>query len=220
IPQIPGVIPGSGVALALAYYNYGLNLDARHAHLYTNLGSLLKDLSQLQAAIKMYEQAVSCDPKFDIALANLANAVKDQGRISDAIVYYKRAVESSPDFAEAVCGLANALNSVCSWQGRGGIVADCGTRDRWHVNDTGMLLDAKLPGAVSTGWIKRVVEIVEKQLSDGENWGRGVLDGCIESLVMQLTTLDSSRNEGSHRAEFIRKTLDSWRGQKWEGARS
>ncbi|KAA8568326.1 hypothetical protein EYC84_007362 [Monilinia fructicola] len=99
---IPGVVPGSGVALALAYYNYGLLLDSRHAHLYTNLGSLLKDIGQLPAAIKMYEKAVQCDGTFDIALANLANAVKDQGRTSDAIQYYKRAVKASPDFAEAL----------------------------------------------------------------------------------------------------------------------
>ncbi|KAI5845153.1 glycosyl transferase family 41-domain-containing protein [Morchella snyderi] len=116
-PQVPGI--GAGVKLALDYYYYGLNLDSRHAHLYTNLGSLLKDINQLNAAIKMYEQAVTCDPKFDIALANLANAVKDQGRIGHAIVYYRRAVDVNPDFAEAVCGLANALNSVCDWKGRG-----------------------------------------------------------------------------------------------------
>ncbi|EAU37503.1 conserved hypothetical protein [Aspergillus terreus NIH2624] len=114
-PEIPGVVPGSGISLALAYYNYGLHLDARHAHLYTNLGSLLKDIGQLQAAIRMYEQAVSCDGNFDIALANLANAVKDAGRVNDAIAYYKRAVKVNPEFAEAVCGLANALNSVCNW---------------------------------------------------------------------------------------------------------
>ncbi|CAK37011.1 uncharacterized protein An01g04760 [Aspergillus niger] len=117
-PEIPGVIPGTGISLALAYYNYGLHLDSRHAHLYTNLGSLLKDIGQLQAAIRMYEQAVHCDSNFDIALANLANAVKDAGRVNDAIVYYKRAVKVNPEFAEAVCGLANALNSVCNWVGR------------------------------------------------------------------------------------------------------
>ena len=101
--SIPGVVPGSGVALALAYYDYGLKLDTRHAHLFTNLGSLFKDIGQFNAAIKMYEKAVDCDGNFDIALANLANAVKDQGKVSDAITYYKRAVVSNPDFAEAVC---------------------------------------------------------------------------------------------------------------------
>ncbi|OLN97520.1 putative UDP-N-acetylglucosamine-peptide N-acetylglucosaminyltransferase SEC [Colletotrichum chlorophyti] len=110
-PVIPGIVPGSGLALALAYYKYGLTLDPKHVHLHTNLGSLLKDIGQLDLAIQMYEQAVQCDGNFDIALTNLANAVKDRGRVNDAITYYKRAVRANPAFAEAVCGLSTALNS-------------------------------------------------------------------------------------------------------------
>lgn len=149
--NIPSVVPGSGIALALAYYNYGLLLDPRHAHLYTNLGSLLKDIGQLDAAIDMYKYAVKYDPKFDIALANLANAVKDKGKISDAIEYYKRAVDVNPTFAEAVCGLANALNSVCAWQSRGGIAYDGAERDRWHVDPKGMLIDGNELTTMSSG---------------------------------------------------------------------
>ncbi|EON63653.1 hypothetical protein W97_02881 [Coniosporium apollinis CBS 100218] len=219
-PIIPGIAPGSGIALALAYYNYGLLLDSRHAHLFTNLGSLLKDIGQLSAAIKMYEQAVACDGNFDIALANLANAVKDQGRISDAITYYKRAVKASPDFAEAVCGLANALNSVCAWAGRGGVAADGGKRDRWHVDENGMLLDAKLPGASSSGWIKRVVDLVEKQLADGEEWGRGSLDNTfLRGIIRHLSVDVSDSHSITEKEESMRRTLASWSNQKWEGAR-
>ena len=218
--DIPGVVPGSGIALALQYYNYGLQLDSNHAHLYTNLGSLLKDIGQLDAAIKMYERAVACDGKFDIALANLANAVKDKGRINDAILYYKRAVEVSPEFAEAVCGLANALNSVCAWNSRGGIAADGGKRDRWHVDHNGMLLDAKQPGASSSGWIKRVVDIVEKQLVDGEAWGRNTLTSTVlEDLVVQFTLIDSSTSDAKERESSIRSVLQQWSGHRWEGAR-
>lgn len=218
-PEIPGVVPGSGISLALAYYNYGLHLDSRHAHLYTNLGSLLKDIGQLQAAIKMYEQAVQCDGNFDIALANLANAVKDAGKVNDAISYYKRAVKVNPDFAEAVCGLANALNSVCNWVGRGGIVNGRGFRDRWHVDEKGMLRDAQ-SNDTGAGWIKRVVDIVDRQLREGEYWGRGLLtQSTAEQLVAQLaTTLESSRG-GSSRRLSLAKVLQSWAGQKWEGSR-
>ncbi|KAF2010358.1 glycosyltransferase family 41 protein [Aaosphaeria arxii CBS 175.79] len=219
-PQIPGLVPGSGIALALAYYNYGLLLDSRHAHLYTNLGSLLKDIGQLDVAIQMYEQAVQCDGNFDIALANLANAVKDKGRISDAILYYKRAVKASPEFAEAVCGLANALNSVCGWTGRGGIAAEGGSRDRWHVNEQGMLLDATLRGASSSGWIKRVVDLVEKQLADGEDWGRGMMDErFMKDMLRPLALGESDASSIKEKQQSMVKTLLGWRGQKWEGAR-
>ncbi|KAF2213292.1 glycosyltransferase family 41 protein [Cercospora zeae-maydis SCOH1-5] len=218
--DIPGVVPGSGVALALQYYNYGLQLDNQHAHLYTNLGSLLKDIGQLDAAIGMYEHAVACDGKFDIALANLANAVKDKGRISDAIGYYKRAVEVNPEFAEAVCGLANALNSVCGWQARGGIAEDGGKRDRWHVDGEGMLLDAREAGASSSGWIKRVLDIVERQLVEGETWGTGTLNtALIEYMARQFPEFEQSPEDQQEREEHMRKTLASWAGKKWEGAR-
>lgn len=218
-PTIPGVIPGSGVALALAYYNYGLNLDAKHAHIYTNLGSLLKDIGQLTAAISMYEKAVECDRSFDIALANLANAVKDQGRTSDAIGYYKRAVAASPDFAEAVCGLANALNSVCDWSGRGGVILEGGNQDRWHVDEKGMLTDAKVSGQGS-GWMKRVVDIVAKQLRDGSVWGRGTLQGQnLHQLLQQLEAADIAGQWRPEKRESIQASLLAWSGQRWEGAR-
>ena len=216
---VPGVVPGSGIALALAYYNYGLNLDNRHAHLFTNLGSLLKDIGQLNAAIKMYEHAVDCDGNFDIALANLANAVKDQGRISDAIEFYKRAVKSSPEFAEAVCGLANALNSVCSWKGRGGIVFSNKRHDRWHVNEEGMLLDAHEPDVATSGWIGRVVAIVEKQLRDGKTWGKGILQSkSIQDLLSQRNLLGGLKS-GQETLSLVVEAAEKWSRDDWEGAK-
>ena len=217
---IPGVSPGTGVALALAYYDYGLKLDTRHAHLYTNLGSLFKDIGQLQAAIKMYEKAVECDGNFDIALANLANAVKDQGKVSDAIIYYKRAVISNPDFAEAICGLANALNSVCSWNGRGGITHLGSNRDRWHVDEQGSLYDSKHSTAPQRGWIEQVVAIVEKQLRDGEGWGKGVLHTTgIERMVETFNAAFPHSTTNDKNQQCLRSVMESWAGHQWEGAR-
>ncbi|EMR62233.1 putative glycosyltransferase family 41 protein [Eutypa lata UCREL1] len=173
-PPIPGIVPGSGLHLALMYYNYGLQLDSKHVHLHTNLGSLLKDIGQLDLAIQMYERAVECDGTFDIALTNLANAVKDRGRISDAIMYYKKAVSSNPQFAEAVCGLSTALNSVCDWRGRGGVLLLGGKYDRYHVNEQGLPEDVH-DTREGSGLVKKVVDIVSKQLLEASHWGTGVL---------------------------------------------
>lgn len=154
-----------------------------------------------------------------LALANLANAVKDQGRISDAIEYYKRAVAASPDFAEAVCGLANALNSVCDWTGRGGVILGKAKYDRWHVNDSGMLCDAEA-GRTSSGWMKRVVDIVGRQLEDGASWGRGILqDHILESILRQLELADSGDRWSQEKSLNIQSKLNSWAGKIWEGAR-
>ncbi|KAI0969844.1 glycosyl transferase family 41-domain-containing protein [Xylaria arbuscula] len=213
---VTGIAPGSGLALALAYYNYGLGLDSKHVHLHTNLGSLLKDIGQLDLAIQMYERAVACDGSFDIALTNLANAVKDRGRISDAIMYYKRAVISNPQFAEAVCGLSTALNSVCDWRGRGGVLLDYGRYDRWHVDDDGMLKDAREEGSGS-GLMKRVVTIVSKQLADSSQWGLGILEnGELDDLVRQLRACAVDEMESGLRLE---SELKHWAGRPWEGSR-
>ncbi|KAJ3580407.1 hypothetical protein NPX13_g155 [Xylaria arbuscula] len=213
---IAGITPGSGLALALAYYNYGLSLDSKHVHLHTNLGSLLKDIGQLDLAIQMYERAVACDSTFDIALTNLANAVKDRGRISDAITYYKRAVNSNPHFAEAVCGLSTALNSVCDWRGRGGVVLDFGRYDRWHVDDEGMLKDAREEG-LGSGLMKKVVAIVSKQLADASQWGLGILQsGELDNLARQLRKCKGNEmDNGSDLETELRK----WAGRPWEGSR-
>jgi tetratricopeptide (TPR) repeat protein len=212
-PGIPGIVPGSGLALALAYYHYGLRLDPKHVHLHTNLGSLLKDIGQLDLAIQMYEQAVSCDGTFDIALTNLANAVKDRGRINDAISYYKRAVNSNPDFAEAVCGLSTALNSVCDWRGRGGVILKAGKYDRWHVDDDGQLIDARATGH-EDGLVSRVVRTINRQLSEASYWGRGILDdNRIAALAQQIQDLDLGE---SHE---VQQGLRNWMNKRWEGAR-
>ncbi|KAK6948719.1 hypothetical protein Daesc_010489 [Daldinia eschscholtzii] len=216
IPPIPGIAPGSGLALALAYYNYGLSLDSKHVHLHTNLGSLLKDIGQLDLAIQMYEQAVACDGNFDIALTNLANAVKDRGRISDAIMYYRRAVNSNPEFAEAVCGLSTALNSVCDWSGRGGVLLHDGEYDRWHVDDKGMLRDVKNEGSGS-GLMKKVVDIVSKQLAESCHWGAGILrNGALELLVSQVKFLAA---DGTRQSLDVEDALRRWAGQPWEGSK-
>ncbi|KAL2136783.1 hypothetical protein VTI74DRAFT_1435 [Chaetomium olivicolor] len=213
---VPGIVPGSGLALALAYYQYGLTLDPKHVHLHTNLGSLLKDVGQLDLAIQMYEQAVKCDGTFDIALTNLANAVKDRGRIHDAITYYQRAVAANPDFAEAVCGLSTALNSVCDWRGRGGVLLADGKYDRWHVDDNGMLQDVKILG-VGSGLMKRVVDIVQRQLRESSSWGCGVLqDHSIAQLVAQLRDAGAGITDPCFDLD---EGLRKWAGRPGEGYR-
>ncbi|KAJ2792978.1 hypothetical protein H4R21_006073, partial [Coemansia helicoidea] len=198
-----------GSALAMQYYTHGLALDSRHPHLYTNLGSLLKDLGYLAEAVRMYEKAVEFNPTFDVALANLGNAIKDMGRVQESVPWYLRAVQASPNFVEAVCGLANAMAGVCDWRARDGLCTE--TAVRWQAT---ALVDDEIAGKIFSvmsrgkrptakeyaaklrcrigaapspalgdataidmrrGWMDRVVEIVDQQLSDGQGWGRGLL---------------------------------------------
>ncbi|ORY08017.1 protein prenylyltransferase [Basidiobolus meristosporus CBS 931.73] len=210
-------MPLNGPALAYQYYTYGLTLDSRHPHLYTNLGSLLKDMGRLQDAIRMYEKAVECNPRFDIALANLGNAVKDIGRVQDSIQWYMRAVEVNPDFGEAICGLVNALGGVCDWRGRGG-PADCVVKLEKGAEGVLVRSEKKRPSD-STGWMMdKVSRIVDKQLTEGLEWGRGILlkdnspHGTIIAMVSKalgIEPLDDSQKSKINDWIFSMSTFES-----------
>ncbi|KAJ3337691.1 hypothetical protein HDU93_000698 [Gonapodya sp. JEL0774] len=103
---------------SIAWYELGLQLDATHVHLYTNLGSALKDRGQTAEGINCYQRAIALQPDFYIALANLANVFKDLGRVDEAIDLYRRALRCKPDFVEAFCNYVNSLLFVCDWTDR------------------------------------------------------------------------------------------------------
>ncbi|KPV78662.1 glycosyltransferase family 41 protein [Rhodotorula graminis WP1] len=195
----------TGQQLALRYYETGLKLDPRHPHLYTNLGSLLKDLGQLPQAVGMYRRAVECNPSFDVALANLANAVKDTGDVEGSIPYYRRAVELNPKFPEAVCGLVNALGGVCNWQGRGGV------GEEWLVDGEGRLrFAAKTPdgATVRDGYMRDISDLVRKQLVEGSAYGVGALRSY--GGINELLTLVSRALWGVSPAEAGEAAMKPW----------
>ncbi|KAJ1922189.1 hypothetical protein H4219_000051 [Mycoemilia scoparia] len=221
--SVPSVSGGSqtaqapiGSALAMQYYTYGLTLDSKHPHLYTNLGSLLKDLGYIPEAIFMYEKAVKFNSTFDVALANLGNAVKDMGRVQDSIQWYLRAVESNPNFVEAACGLANALAGVCDWRGRDGIYGEMATKwqaivapdsdesrkifriismakskysTRRKSDQTNSHHRQRIDEGIldkSRGWMDRIREIVIQQLAEGREYMRHLF--LVSSKTAQAQT--------------------------------
>ena len=153
----------SGQILAVHYYAVGLQLDPKHAQLYTNLGSLFKDMGRLGDAVKMYGKAVEFNPTFDVALTNLANTIKEQGRTQDSIVFYRRSVNANPNLPEAVGGLVNALLSVCDWS-------------------------EVYPGAPKHGLMENVITVVRRQLANGMRYGQGTFrsQGSIDQWVSSI----------------------------------
>lgn len=195
--------PLTGTMLAMQYYTYGLQLDSCHPHLYTNLGSLLKDMGHLNEAVSMYEKAVEYNPRFDVALANLGNAIKDLGRVQDSVQWYRRAVEVNPNFVDAVCGLVNSLSGVCDWRGRGGVGNEASVDQYGHYFPPTGNFNAK------SGWIGHVVDIVEKQLDEGAIWGAGILkmlcgtESVGQRLIQQMMECSGTQ----HKAESWKSRL-------------
>lgn len=196
---------------ALEYYRYGLSLDPKHPHLYTNLGSLLREQGKIEDAIQIYQKAVQCDDKFNIALANLASALKDQGQVDQAVVYYRKAVKVTPDFVEALSGLANCQGTVCDWLGRGGY--------GWEpvsVDEDGTLVHGQIEG-----WLPKVVSMIDNQIDEARNWGVGLLDSIASHGKKQLFN-EVERALGGlsdkQRNEWL-SMWNQWRNKKDEGSK-
>ncbi|KAA8916078.1 hypothetical protein TRICI_001729 [Trichomonascus ciferrii] len=209
MPSEPG--GADSKRLALEYYKYGLSLDPKHPHLYTNLGSLLREQGKTDDAIQIYQKAVQCDGTFNIALANLASALKDQGQVDQAVIYYRRAVQVTPDFVEALSGLANCQGTVCDWDGRGGY--------GWEpvsVDEDGNLVFGHV-----VGWLPKVVRMIDNQIDDARKWGVGLLDS-IASVGRRQLLDEVERALGGlsekQRAEWT-SMWNSWRNEKDEGSK-
>ena len=100
---------------AKEYYQAAINTNvfpALKLGAYNNLGNLLKDEGDLQAAEKAYKAALKIDPNFAPGHYNLGLTLKATGNLVDAIAYYRQAIKIDPEHAEAHQNLAVALLKI------------------------------------------------------------------------------------------------------------
>jgi len=71
----------------LAYDDFvaALDCNARHAPALTNLGNLLLERGEIDAAIARYEAAAAADPEYAVAYLNLGAAYKRANRFPEAV---------------------------------------------------------------------------------------------------------------------------------------
>jgi len=93
---------------APAAYMRALALDSEHSDAHVNLGRLLQESSQFEAAEDHYHKALSSDPENVLAAFNLGTLMEDLGRVEEAIDAYKRAC----DFADAHFNLSRLFELI------------------------------------------------------------------------------------------------------------
>jgi lipoprotein NlpI len=76
--------------LARADFSAALEAAPRFAPALANLGNLLLDADDVDAAIEHYESAIAADPDYAVAYLNLSVAYKRCGRIADAVRAMRR----------------------------------------------------------------------------------------------------------------------------------
>jgi tetratricopeptide (TPR) repeat protein len=76
---------------------------------YNNLGTILSDKGQMDAAIADFQKTLEINPDFAEAHNNLGNALLRKGQVDEAMDHFKKVVEIAPDSAVSHCNLGNAL---------------------------------------------------------------------------------------------------------------
>jgi tetratricopeptide (TPR) repeat protein len=90
-------------------YRRALELDPRHVDAHVNLGRLLHEAGQVEAAATHYRQALALRPDDATAAFNLGVALEDQGCPADAIRAYENAVNANGSNADAHFNLARLM---------------------------------------------------------------------------------------------------------------
>ena len=97
---------------AISAYERALDLDAAHADASLNLGRLLHEAGELEAAEARYRAAASADPEGARPLYNLGVVLEDRGRAADAIDAYRGALSVDPGLAAAHFNVSRLLEAA------------------------------------------------------------------------------------------------------------
>jgi tetratricopeptide (TPR) repeat protein len=102
---------------ARAAYERALALDPGHAAARINLGRLLHEAGELQAAESVYREGVTRAGNDAVLLFNLGVLLEDMRRPAEAIAAYESALRADPRFADCHYNLALAYEAAGNAQG-------------------------------------------------------------------------------------------------------
>jgi tetratricopeptide (TPR) repeat protein len=88
-------------AAACESYRHALAIDPAHADANINLGRLVHESGQADAAVQLYRAALSTRPDDAVAWFNLGVALGDMSDLAGALAAYRRVLEIDPACADA-----------------------------------------------------------------------------------------------------------------------
>lgn len=105
-------LEASSIDQARSAYEHALEIDVEHVDAHLNLGRLLHEEGDPQAAFSHYQEALTVRPGDATAAFNLGVAQQDLGKAEEALACYRAALESDPTLADAHFNLAVLLEAM------------------------------------------------------------------------------------------------------------
>lgn len=105
-------LEASAIDEARDAYEHALSVDGEHADAHLNLGRLLHEEGDPEAAFDHYQTALNLRPEDATAAFNLGVAHQDLGRVAQALACYRAALESDSTLADAHFNLAVLLEQA------------------------------------------------------------------------------------------------------------
>ena len=97
---------------AVKYYQYFINQGFKDHRVFSNYGTILKNLGKLKEAEICHRKAIELKPDYANAHYNLGNILKSLGKLKEAEICHRKAIEIKPDFANAYYNLGNILKNL------------------------------------------------------------------------------------------------------------
>ncbi len=100
------------ISEASKYYQYFINQGFKDYRVFSNYGSILKNLGNLKEAEISTRKAIELKPELPESYSNLGIILRDLGNLQEAEKSLRKAIELKPDLAEAYSNLANILKDL------------------------------------------------------------------------------------------------------------
>ncbi|RHZ80622.1 hypothetical protein Glove_134g90 [Diversispora epigaea] len=172
-----------GTGLAIEYLKYGLSYDKNNVEILCLLGDIFYQQRNFFEMIAIYAKIRRVDSQLEL---------KDGARIR------LRIAEDHPRFLTT---LTQNLNYVCNWKSRGGIGI------YWSDYMGNLRIEPK-PRA-NPGYMKMVSDAVDKELTEGANYGKGVINSSGGSLHL-LNTWCSCLSDNDKSLRYLNFMASQW----------
>ncbi len=104
------------ISEASKYYQQLINEGCNDHRVFSNYGTILKDLGNLAKAEASFRKAIELKPDLAEAHSNLGNILRDLGKLQEAELLYRKAIELKPDYPNAHYNLGNVLRDLGNLQ--------------------------------------------------------------------------------------------------------